>query len=140
MKTLFVSLLLFLAACAPISQTAANVSNFVVGTQVVSYETDTATLAASVQSITSSVPLYSGYTPLRVSEVATEKIVVSAKALQGSFGGNPDAEDFMVEFLLADKGSYTELTVRSSSASNETARQVVTDYVTALDKTFVRLE
>jgi hypothetical protein len=146
MKTLSIAgLLLSLAACAPISQTAANVSNFVVGTQVVSYKTDTETMAETIQFITGTIPLYGGYTPLRVSDVSTkeqktEKIVVSAKALRGSVGSNVEAEDFSLEFFLGDKGSETELTVRPSSASNDTARQAVTDYVAALDKNFERSE
>jgi hypothetical protein len=85
------------------------------------------------------------HTPLVVSDVlmtgqTTEKVVVLAKALKGSLGGNLDAEDFSLEFSLVDKGSSTELTIRPRSASNETARQVVTDYVAALDKNWERSE
>lgn len=146
MKTLLIAgLLFFLVACAPISQTAANVSNFVVGTQVVSYQTDTETIAATIQSITGAMTLYSGYTPLVVSDVvtngqSTEKIVVSAKALKGSVGNNVNAEDFSLEFVLVDQGGFAELTIRPSSASNDTARQAVTDYVAVLDKNFERVE
>ncbi len=141
MKTLLLVLsLLFLAACAPISQTAANVSNFVGGTQIVSYQTDAATLAAAIQEITNTMPLYNGYTPLRAEQQGVEKVVVATNALKGSLDSNFDAEDFSLEFSLVDKGGYTELTVRPSSASNDTARQVVTDYVKLLDEKFERHE
>jgi hypothetical protein len=141
MKTLLIVMsLLFLAACAPVNQTVANVSNFVGGTQVVSYQADAATLATAIQDITSTLPLYNGYTPLRAEVQGIEKVVVSARALKGNVGGNPDTEDFSLEFSLVDKGGSTELTVRPSSASNDTARQLVSDYVKELDKAFARTE
>jgi hypothetical protein len=141
MKTLFIAVsLLFLAACAPVNQTVANVSNLVGGTQVVSYQADAGALATAIQDITTTMPLYNGYTPLRAEAQGIEKVVVSARALKGSVASDPNAEDFSLEFSLVDKGGYTELTVRPSSASNNTARQLVTDYVKLLDETFARYQ
>jgi hypothetical protein len=139
MKLFFIFIsLLCLAACAPVNQTVANVSNFVGGTQVVSYKTDVATLSATLQNLTSTMPIPSGYTPLSAAQESSEIVVVSAKALKGNVGSNVDAEDFSLEFSLVDKGGYSELTIRPSSASNDTARQLVTDYVKLLDETFER--
>jgi hypothetical protein len=141
MKTFLILVsLMCLAACAPVNQTVANVSNFVGGTQVVSYQTDVATLAATIQSLTGTMPIPNGYTPLRVEQQSLEKVVVSTQALKGNIGSNFEAEDFSLEFSLIAKGGYTELTVRPSSASNDTARQLVTDYVKLLDENFARQE
>lgn len=138
MKTLFVFLsLICLVACAPVNQTVANVSNFVGGTQVVSYQTDTATLTTAIQSLTGTMPIPKGYTPLRA-EQQGDKVIVSAQALKGSIDTNFDAEDFSLEFTFVDKGGSSELTVRPSSASNDTARQLVTDYIKLLDESFER--
>jgi hypothetical protein len=141
MKNLFiVTLLLVFTACAPVNQTVSNVSNFVGGTQVVSYQTDAQTLATMIQTLTGELPIPRGYTPLRVTEQVADKVTVSAQALKGSLDTNADIEDFSLEFSLVASGDNTELTVRPSSASNDTARQLVTDFITLLDENFVRVE
>lgn len=99
-----------------------------------------ATLAATIQNLTGTMPIPRGYTPLSAKQQSPEQVVVSAKALKGSVSGNLSLEDFSLEFSLLDKGGYTELTVRPSSASNDTARQLVTDYVKLLDDNFERQE
>jgi hypothetical protein len=141
MKTFLLCIvLLVLAACAPVNQTVTNVSNFVGGTQVVSYETDGVTLAMTIQNFTATMPMPSGYTPLRAEQQGIDKVIVSAQALKGSLDTNFDAEDFSLEFSILDKNGSTELTVRPSSASNDRARQIVTDYVKLLDEKFARAE
>lgn len=130
--------LLCLAACAPVNQTVANVSNFVGGTQIASYTTDVATLAATITDLTGKMPIPKGYTPLRVEQQGADKVIVSAMALKGGLDTNLEAEDFSLEFSLLDKGGSTEVTVRPSSASNDTARGLVTDYIRELDKAFER--
>jgi hypothetical protein len=144
-KLYLILLLGCLTACAPISQTAANVSNFVAGTQVVSYAAPSETVATTIQDITPTMPLYSGYTPLRVGDISTTQgktrsLVVSAQALKGSVSSTVNAEDFSLEFSLVENVASTELTVRPSSASNDTAREVVTDYIKRLDEILARFE
>ncbi len=135
---LFLLSLVCLAACAPINQTATNVSNFVGGTQLVSYQIDSATLAMTIESLTATMPIPKGYTPLRASQEGADKVVIAATALKGSADTNVNAGDFSLEFSLLDKGDVTELTVRPSSASNDIARQLVTDYIKLLDESFAR--
>jgi hypothetical protein len=143
MKTYGLIILLLLAACAPVSQTIANVSNFVAGSQSVSYQASTESIASAIQDFTPTLPLYNGYTPLLISNTSvnnqvTEKITVSAKALKGSASLNTNTEDFSVDIGLTAKDGYTELVIGPSSASNETARTVVKDYVAKLDELFER--
>jgi hypothetical protein len=137
-KYLFAVPFVFLAACAPVSKTVSNVSNFVAGVLVASYQVTSSELAAALVNITPSVQFSGGYTPLFVESQSEERVVVEAKALKGAINANLSAEDFSVEMSLVTMNTYTELTLRPSSASNDTARSVAESYVTLLDKRFER--
>jgi hypothetical protein len=138
MKPYLLFCLFLFTACAPVSQTVSNVSNFVAGTQVVSYSASPESLASAIQTMTPTMALYDGYTPLSVSDTATNQLTLSAKALQGSINSNINAEDFSVTVTLEPKGDYTEVILSPSSASNDTARKVAADYVAKLDEQFGR--
>jgi hypothetical protein len=138
MKPYLLLCLYLCTACAPVSQTVSNVTNFVAGTQVVSYTASPETLASAIQTLTSTMPLYDGYTPLSVDDTAANQLTLSAKALKGSINSNLNAEDFSVTVTLEPKGDYTEIILSPSSASNDTARKVAADYVAKLDEQFER--
>jgi hypothetical protein len=138
MKPLSLVLLVLLAACAPVSQTATNVSRLVQGIQVVPYKGTASEISSTVIDLAKLMQMGGSYTPLSVTMYTSEKMMLSSKALKGSISRSLDAKDFSIDVLFAENNAVTEVTFRPSDSDLAKAQEVIKNLTAELDKRFSR--
>jgi hypothetical protein len=138
MKSISLIILVFLAACAPVSQTATNVSRLVQGIQVVPYNGTASDISSTLIDLAKVMQMGGSYTPLSATMYTSEKIMLSCKALKGSISRSLDAKDFSIEVGFAENNAVTEVTFRPSDSDLAKAQEVIKNITAELDKRYSR--
>ncbi len=138
MKRLSLVIVILIAACAPVNQTATSVSRFVQGIQVISYNDKASDISTSLIDRAKVMQMGGSYTPLAVTMFSSEKLMLSSKALKGSISRSLDARDFSIDVTFAENNAVTEVNFRPSDSDLAKTQEVIKSLIAELDQRYSR--
>ncbi len=142
MKQGLLIFVLFITACAPVNKTITNVSRFVQGMQIVSYNGSSPELSSALLESAQTLQMGGSYRPLATTMYTSDKLTLSTRALKGSISRSLDAKDFSLEVAFVENKvenkAVTEVSFRPSDSDLAKAQEVIKNLIAELDKRYSR--